>query len=288
MLAWIFRRMMNVSDNNPIWQLEMRRDGKRINRLRREAGTVATAILAVVGIFLIGQAFLLRESFSFGILALVFGLPASAIAMLGADLAYMITTFGSFDTYRPYRDGELILITSLAPQRLVEAKYHAALSRTWSTFLIEFTLRGIVSASYTLLILMNLEVYSQFADVLLSVCLAGLIVAAYVSEPYFRAKTVVALGIALAALHQGQSVNVVFALAVNLLMRAIQVGYLMLVVGGSNFLEAVIFENLTYTLRIIFQLLYYVTAAAGGLAVYMMLERAALRFAENRVLRAEA
>lgn len=70
-------------------------------------------------------------------------------------------------------------------------------------------------------------------------------------------------------------------------MRGIQVGYLMLVIGGSNFLEAAIFENLTYTLKVIFQLLYYVTAAAGGLAVYIMLERAALRFAENRVLRAE-
>lgn len=67
----------------------------------------------------------------------------------------------------------------------------------------EFTLRAIVSVPYTLLILLNLQAYAQFADLLLLLCLAGLIVAAYLSEPYFRAKTVVALGTALAALHQG-------------------------------------------------------------------------------------
>lgn len=97
MLAWIFRRMTNISDNNPIWQLEMRRDGKRINRLRREAGTVATAILTVAAIFIIGQVFLFQQSFVFSIFAFTVGLPASAIIMLGADLAYMTTTFGSFD-----------------------------------------------------------------------------------------------------------------------------------------------------------------------------------------------
>lgn len=210
--------------------------------------------------------------------------------MLGTDFSYAAAAFNSLTAYRSYGDWDLLALTELRPNQILNAKYSTALIRGWRTLILEWSVRLVTATMLFGLVLRQFLQYpSSRGD--LSILIVVLVLGAgYLAEPYWRMRTLTAFGIALSAARLDQTQTTALTVGAVIGLRLLQLVYFLLVVAlfnwYSSFGSRYFFGGDSFSIA--FSISLMVGAAwLGSYLIYMMLQRMAFRFAERRIFKAE-
>ncbi|GAB4545972.1 MAG: hypothetical protein OHK0023_05050 [Anaerolineae bacterium] len=290
MLGWLITRITHLPHSNPVWRWELRKHGAKIEHLKRRSGW---GLFILSGFTMVIS--LCNWQSDYGSDALIFvilplGFLVSLVLMLGTDFSYAAAAFNSLTAYRSYGDWDLLALTELRPNQILNAKYSTALIRGWRTLILEWSVRLVTATMLFGLVLRQFLQYpSSRGD--LSILIVVLVLGAgYLAEPYWRMRTLTAFGIALSAARLDQTQTTALTVGAVIGLRLLQLVYFLLVVAlfnwYSSFGSRYFFGGDSFSIA--FSISLMVGAAwLGSYLIYMMLQRMAFRFAERRIFKAE-
>ncbi len=208
-----------IITDNPIFDSELRhmRWPRSITDLKRYGLYVLVALHLLIGAgWLLGHVATMPFINSATLLTYTVILSSGVVIMIVSDLYYALTTVGTINHQIAEGQWDLLRITDLRGENILLAKYAIAQIRAWRLMTVEI---GIRVAGIVFVALLNL----QLSLVLLitfpvSIYLAILIVA-YLAEPLWRMRAVVALGFAIGAWIHNYPFAVLAALGTTLVMQ---------------------------------------------------------------------
>lgn len=293
MLGWLVKRMTNVSPNNPIWQRELRQYHGQIQQLRRRAGRILPIIALICFLMVVVDSSTEFQTNSATYLWFNLSFIISVLIMLPVDFVYAQAALSSLNQYRPYGDWDLVALTKVRPAQVLEAKFAAALVRSWRGLMFELVLRVVTAVTLISVYVIGnlLGLFRSETDEFLGwVMLLSVMAIGYLAEPFWRMRTLTAFGIALSAARVDQTQTTALTVGAVIGLRLLQLAYFLLVVTLFNWYSS--FGSRYFfggdSLSIAFSISLMVGAAwLGSYLIYMIFQRTALRFAERRIFKAE-
>jgi hypothetical protein len=231
MINGFLRQIQGKYALNPIWEIELKHLSGGLQILRRfGVRALSAAVAAAFGI----SAFTGLQWYSLGQLHLnivVWSVLGAIGLMLAADVAHVFTTVIHLGAEMRSGQWDLLRLTALKPQAILDAKYSGAQLRTWRILMIEISLR-----LFTMLLIavptfcFAITDMLRFSETFLIVCFAVFIqlciAVIYVHEPWWRMRAIVALSLAISANVRQEAYAVLAALGVLLAIRLVQVALL--------------------------------------------------------------
>lgn len=206
--------------------LELRRIKGDIPRLKRDGRRIVwlpTVIAVPVGLansLGVEGSFRVAEQAGQVILALI---VLSLTLMLAVNTISVLNTVAIFSDEIRHGAWDILQLTNVNPQFVLEAKYVGAQLRLWWPTCLEISLRAvtIALASAPLVVAFLLQTNTWFGTNLLSILLIGFLTSIYIFEPFWRMRMIAALGLALAAFvrraSDGMLIGMIFILAISLM-----------------------------------------------------------------------
>ncbi len=285
----LLRQIQGKYALNPIWEIEVRHLQGGLRVLRRfgwralgSASLIALIVSALTSI----QWYSLRMLHENIVLWSIVG----AIGMmLVTDVAYAFTTVTQLGAEMRSGQWDLLRLTALKPQAILDAKYNGAQLRTWRILMVEISLRlfTVLLLALPTSIQAIAEVMVRFPEGFLVMCLLTFVLSGvavfYVREPWWRMRAVVALSLAISASVRQESYAVLAALsaliAIHLAQAALLVGIpLFLLLAGRE----------TFGLAGLCIVPYMIVLVCGlTFWFYKFLRVNALRFALRHAFRSE-
>ncbi|MCE7948829.1 MAG: hypothetical protein DYG88_15510 [Chloroflexi bacterium CFX4] len=292
MINGFLRQIRGKYALNPIWEVELRRLQGGLQLLQRfGVRALSAAIAAALGISaftgiqwqLLGQLHLNIVGWSI--------LGAIGL-MLAADVAHVFTTVTHLGAEMRSGQWDLLRLTALKPQAILDAKYNSAQLRTWRILMLEISLRlfttlliGVPTLFVTITDILR---FTNFVDSnLLMICFVLFvqlgIAVIYVREPWWRMRAIVAVSLAISASVRQEGYAVLAALGMLLAIRIIQVA---LVIGIPLFVMLIGRDTFGFAMLC---LIPYMVALLYGTTFwfYNFLRVNMLRFALRYAFRSE-
>lgn len=292
MINGFLRQIQGKYALNPIWEVELRRLQGGLQVLQRfGVRALSAAVAAAFGI----SAFTGFQWYSLGQLHLnivVWSVLGAIGLVLAADVAHVFTTVIHLGAEMRSGQWDLLRLTALKPQAILDAKYSGAQLRTWRILMIEISLRlltVLLIAVPTLFVVTPemLHFTSLLDGSFLVMCFVLFvqlgIAVIYVREPWWRMRAIVALSLAISASVRQEAYAVLAALGVLLAIRIVQIT---LFVGVPLFVMLTGRDTFGFAMLC---LLPYMVALLYGTTfwLYNFLRVSALRFALRHAFRSE-
>lgn len=272
---------------NPIWEVELRHLQGGMSALRRFGGrALGSASLAACIIAALAS---LQWSGQLHLTVVGWSILAAIGVMLTADVAYVFTTVTHLGAEMRSGQWDLLRLTALKAEAILDAKYNGAQLRTWRILMVEISLRLFTVLLIALLALMQAitHIMLRFPDGILTICLLVFVLSGvsvvYIREPWWRMRAVVALSLAISASIRQESYAVLAALSALIAIRLTQAA---LLVGVPLFLLSAGRE--TFGLAGLCIIPYMIVLVCGiTFWFYNFLRVNALRFALRHAFRSE-
>jgi hypothetical protein len=283
---------------NPLFNLEVRRirwgvSQQALFRYSLWRLAIIGGVLLVIWFFS-AIPYLSREGSGDLLLVLM---ALSLLASFPLDLTFMSAAIGSINGDISANRWELLRLTPLSGQQVIAAKHGVAQVRAWRWMILVIALRlgmVLIGGATALFLLLRPNTWSymlpsQTISTIISLFFLAVVGAIYTIEPFWRMRSVTALGVAISARTRQQTSSVLAALGSVFALWLLQgiILFALVLTGGSLFSWLALMEAAALQVVICSPALLVVLVALTVYGFYAVVQSWSLRRAERWIARTE-